>query len=828
MRKVTTILATYARLEGGGEMLQRVKERLKSCRRTQFILVACCATIIGASCAALINAQPPAGTSLLRRVNERLTSCGRPQVASLSHIYAVGKGFEVRAGTKTYFAEVGGDIKPDPCGNAELAVTIETVRAINEEGLGWTAELTDDAVGKTAKDYGFAENPKGTANEQPAAPSPPTIRRALEGNNGIPEAYDASDRYQGEQKCIAFVPRSQGGCGSCTHFAVTSSLAARLCLQNGRTPESNVRLSPQHMVECTNGCDGSNSGANLEWFRVNGMKDDWCKPYRGVTTNNCSSMCTEGRTYSTSDTQSVAGVMAMQVELMLNGPGAIAVQPTNDIFAYSKGVYRPSVNATALTSGHAMMLVGWGTDNGTPYWIVQNSWGSGWGEKGFVRWLRGSDLQGIESRGLTVASPKLPPRCPGEPCGNGSATLADCSCRCDNAWFTGPKCTTPVGPCENGGVLTLTQDACVCPQGIYGIRCQDRFALSPLATATAAVITVSIPGNLDPLIPAYLDMYNENTKLVVVTGATPVCCPMELTKTIPRPTQPGQYKVSLWTRVETKLVGYFTVLPSTATVQELEAAAAQNDPANMITTFMATELALFAPMKARLDAAKVAVLAIKAAPPANLTVPILSIGPTPTFWLSAPPTTVCYSIPPTEKTQTMALQLVSLTNYAFSAYVLPADRSTCITHSIPYKSTMSSSERYKLIIADPFNNNKPLASTQPFEIAAITWMLGGTALTTTTAKITMAALIRRALSSTPRDVIRLVDRSGAFAAEFTCFPTGVTTSTTIVATLIPTRNLAIPTRGPYTIRYYSGDYVEPVAVFTPTAAQTAKWVTQGL
>lgn len=63
---------------------------------------------------------------------------------------------------------------------------------------------------------------------------------------------------------------------------------------------------------------------------------------------------------------------------------------------FSPGVYQHAKDGTA-PNGHAMRIIGWGEENGLPYWLVANSWGTWWGDKGFIKILRGSDNCGIET-----------------------------------------------------------------------------------------------------------------------------------------------------------------------------------------------------------------------------------------------------------------------------------------------------------------------------------------------------------------------------------------------------------------------------------------------
>jgi len=49
--------------------------------------------------------------------------------------------------------------------------------------------------------------------------------------------------------------------------------------------------------------------------------------------------------------------------------------------AYKSGVYTHQTGS--LEGGHAVKIVGWGSDAGTPYWIVANSWNTKWGLDGY-------------------------------------------------------------------------------------------------------------------------------------------------------------------------------------------------------------------------------------------------------------------------------------------------------------------------------------------------------------------------------------------------------------------------------------------------------------
>jgi len=43
-------------------------------------------------------------------------------------------------------------------------------------------------------------------------------------------------------------------------------------------------------------------------------------------------------------------------------------------------------------------MVGWGVENGTKYWLIENSWNKTWGDNGYFKIVRGTDECGIESQ----------------------------------------------------------------------------------------------------------------------------------------------------------------------------------------------------------------------------------------------------------------------------------------------------------------------------------------------------------------------------------------------------------------------------------------------
>jgi len=223
----------------------------------------------------------------------------------------------------------------------------------------------------------------------------------------IPDSFDARKYWP---KCDTIKQiRDQGYCGSCWAFGAAESFGDRYCITTGES----ITFSPQYLVDCFDDNDGCNGGyPDLVWFDLmkNGIVSDECKPYAGED-EKCTDTCDDHsrmKKYFAKNAYSpyVAfdineTVRLIQEEIMTNGPVEAAFYVFDDFMGYAGGVYqRRSID---LDGGHAIKIIGWGVDDSTktPYWLVANSWGEDWGEKGFFRIRRGTNECDIETEVAT-------------------------------------------------------------------------------------------------------------------------------------------------------------------------------------------------------------------------------------------------------------------------------------------------------------------------------------------------------------------------------------------------------------------------------------------
>lgn len=197
----------------------------------------------------------------------------------------------------------------------------------------------------------------------------------------IPATFDSRNQWAG---CVHAI-RDQGSCGSCWAFAATEALSDRFCIASGRSV--NVVLSPEDMVSCDHGNMGCNGGyLDRAWsyLEKNGAVADSCFKYTGAARTCPTSSCPDGGAFhkykcKSGSTVAARSISAIQSEIYNHGPMETGFTVYNDFYSYKSGVYRHVSGAVA--GGHAVKIIGWGSD----HWIAANSWGPNWGENGFFR-----------------------------------------------------------------------------------------------------------------------------------------------------------------------------------------------------------------------------------------------------------------------------------------------------------------------------------------------------------------------------------------------------------------------------------------------------------
>nr|CCA30060.1 unnamed protein product [Neospora caninum Liverpool] len=247
-------------------------------------------------------------------------------------------------------------------------------------------------------------------------------------NEPVPANFDARTAFPVCKDVVGHV-RDQGDCGSCWAFASTEAFNDRLCIRS--QGKGVMPLSTQHTTSCCNaihcasfGCNGGQPGMAWRWFERKGVvtggdfdtlgKGTTCWPYeipfcahhakapfpncdtdvRPRKTPKCRKDCEEAAysehvlpfdkdVHKASSSYSLRSRDAVKRDMMAHGTVTGAFMVYEDFLNYKSGVYKHVYGGPL--GGHAIKIIGWGTEDGEEYWHAVNSWNTYWGDSGHFK-----------------------------------------------------------------------------------------------------------------------------------------------------------------------------------------------------------------------------------------------------------------------------------------------------------------------------------------------------------------------------------------------------------------------------------------------------------
>jgi len=206
--------------------------------------------------------------------------------------------------------------------------------------------------------------------------------------------------------------KNQGQCGSCWAFSTIGSIESRFAVLGNKLQS----FSEQEIVDCSHGCSLEppygqvcNQGCDGGWqwnafedvMMWKGVELEANYPYMAVT-QTCKGTNTPpvdapitNYTCLSTPAGNVADEVQMATYMIANGPISIAMD-AGILESYTGGIINPAAgDCSQVQLDHAIIIVGYGEEAGLDFWIVRNSWGTTWGEKGYFRIVRGVNACGL-------------------------------------------------------------------------------------------------------------------------------------------------------------------------------------------------------------------------------------------------------------------------------------------------------------------------------------------------------------------------------------------------------------------------------------------------
>lgn len=211
---------------------------------------------------------------------------------------------------------------------------------------------------------------------------------------------DAPSSLDWRDKGVVTDVKDQGQCGSCWSFSAVCAMEGAHALATGNL----IAFSEQELVDCVNnGADTCSVGGEMHdgylWaIKAGGMETESAYPYSATSGGGCKFDKSKSvATFSSYKNVTSGDENALLLALLDRPTISVGIDASSIWFQlYSGGVYDDSsCKNTWDQLDHGVSVVGYGHDDSTnkDFWIVKNSWGAGWGLKGYINMRRNSNNQ---------------------------------------------------------------------------------------------------------------------------------------------------------------------------------------------------------------------------------------------------------------------------------------------------------------------------------------------------------------------------------------------------------------------------------------------------
>eukprot|EP00941_MAST-03F_sp_MAST-3F-sp1_P006315 g6315.t1 len=273
-------------------------------------------------------------------------------------------------------------------------------------GINQFSDMTPEEFSSTRKSFGLVLYPEDEEGVKLLEQSSSYLGiHEFDGNeSSLPTSVDW-------RKSGAVTPvKNQGNCGSCWAFSTTGALEGIMKIKSGKL----VSLSEQQIATChgavqfppllPGACSGGSPGGGFAFAEKHGICTEKSYEYVGnkdefkCLSKGCSIGIPKGKVKGYKGVAPLGRLIPASTAALMSAvaqqPISVGVQADSDAFMhYKSGILSGTCGESdAGMVDHAILLVGYGTDEKLgDYWLVKNSWGTSWGEEGYVRLARGKN-----------------------------------------------------------------------------------------------------------------------------------------------------------------------------------------------------------------------------------------------------------------------------------------------------------------------------------------------------------------------------------------------------------------------------------------------------